>query len=352
MYTYEDLARYDYFKGVDIEHALDSLTGVLARGYILGFAQKLIEDKVPFAMCIMDIDNFKLINDNYGHMAGDICLKILGDGFIKQVGNDGLVGRFGGDEFVILYLKATDYDSVHNFLASLYGNDKVVRRTHLLDNVITFVTGTCGCASYPQDANNYDDLFTKVDKALYRGKTKGRNCFIVYVDSKHKDIDVHRRDFTSLPILFDSIASQFSKNRTVDEIVKNVVDYITESLQLGMTFVVTVKDNKVISSQKRVPYYYDKEYVDVLKDVVKDQNIYASSDLKQLKDDSKRAMEYLTTNHIQSIIVAKIKIEDYFYGYLALYENKIVRIWQENDIALVMYVEKLLAMLFLLRMKK
>jgi diguanylate cyclase (GGDEF)-like protein len=303
-------------------------------------------------MGILDIDNFKLVNDNYGHHVGDECLKSIATGLADFVGEDGLVGRFGGDEFVIIHFKDTEYQPVHDYISRLYNEGNVIRRKLMIDNVSFLVTATIGCASFPKDSYTYKDLFLKIDKALYRGKTKGRNCFIVYVDSKHRDIDVHRRDFTSLPILFDSIASQFSKNRTVDEIVKNVVDYITESLQLGMTFVVTVKDNKVISSQKRVPYYYDKEYVDVLKDVVKDQNIYASSDLKQLKDDSKRAMEYLTTNHIQSIIVAKIKVEDYFYGYLALYENKIIRIWQENDIALVMYVEKLLAMLFLLRMKK
>ena len=352
MYTYDDLVKYDYFKNIDLEHALDSLTGVLARGYILGFAQKLIDDKVPFTMCIMDIDNFKLINDNYGHMAGDICLKQLGEECIKALGKDGLVGRYGGDEFVFIYFKSTDYDDVHTFLKSLCENYSVLRRTYKLDNVTTFVTGTIGCASYPKDSLDYDGLFTKVDKALYRGKTKGRNCFIIYVDEKHKNIDVHRREVTALPILFQNVNNLFSKQKTVDEIIKDVVDFITETLQLGLTFVVTQKDNKVISSHRKLPYYYDKPYIDFIKKLMKDTNIYYSNDLRELKDESEYANEYLTNNNVQSIIISKIMVEDYFYGYLVLYENKIVRIWQENDIALAMYVDKLLATLFLLRLKK
>ena len=353
MYKQEDLAKYDYFKNIDLEYVNDSLTEVISRPYILGFAKHLIEKKTPFSMTIIDIDNFKLINDNYGHMAGDICLKELGKALVKCVGDEGLVGRFGGDEFVIIGFGPTDYDSVYQFLSRIViSDDKALRKTYKLDSVSTYVTGTMGCAVYPKDSDNYDDLFSKVDKALYRGKTKGRNCFIVYVHEKHKDIDVHRRDVTTLPVLFETVSGMFTKSKTKDEIIKSVVDYINDTLQLAQTFVVTVKDSKIISSSKNHPYYYDKEYVDMITKVVGDKKILVTSNLFEVKRDYPLANEYLTAKKVQSIIVAKIDVEKYFYGYIVLYENKIVRMWQENDVALIMFVENLLATLFVLRENK
>ena len=177
MYKLEDLTKYEYFKDVDIAYALDSLTGVIARGYILGFARHLVDNNVPFMMGIMDIDNFKMVNDNYGHKFGDECLKSIGTNLIKFVGNDGLVGRYGGDEFIILYFGNTDYQNVRDYIADMYNNGSIVRRRLKFGKVEFYVTATTGCASFPKDAQKYDDLFLTVDKALYRGKTKGRNCF-------------------------------------------------------------------------------------------------------------------------------------------------------------------------------
>ena len=102
MYTSKDLEKYEYFNGSDINFLLDSLTGVISRQYILDFVKNLVE--TPFAMCMMDLDNFTYINDNYGHKAGDICLKTIAENLRVCVGEDGLVSRFGGDEFIILLL--------------------------------------------------------------------------------------------------------------------------------------------------------------------------------------------------------------------------------------------------------
>ncbi len=202
MYKLEDLTRYDYFKDVEIEYALDSLTGVVSRGYILGFAKHLVESKTPFMMAIMDIDNFKLVNDNYGHKFGDECLKSIGENLAKFVGNKGLVGRFGGDEFIILYFGGTNYNNVHSYVAKLYNSGTIVRRRLKFGSVEFYVTSTTGCASFPDDADNYDELFLLVDKALYRGKTKGRNCYIVYVESKHRNIDVNKKEASLLSISY------------------------------------------------------------------------------------------------------------------------------------------------------
>ena len=352
LYTIDDLIKEDYFKEVNLEYVLDSLTGVIARPYILGFAKDLIKKNIKFSMSIMDIDNFKLVNDNYGHMAGDMCLKQLGEELVNFSKGRGFVGRFGGDEFIIIDLKSYDYDTAYQFLADMCTSHQIVRRTYKLGEIQTFVTGTTGCASFPKDANNYDDLFAKVDKALYRGKTKGRNCFIVYIEEKHANIDVHRREMTSLPLLFEAINGLCSTRKRRDSIIKDIVDYINDTLMLGNTFVVTVDDNKVISCEKKLPYYYEKDYVDCIYKTIGDKSIFVSSNLATLKEANPYASEYLTLKSIQSIIVARIETQDKFYGYLCLYENKIIRMWQENDVSLVMYVQKVLSMLYALDERK
>jgi len=116
MYTYDDLKKYEYFKDIDMNYALDSLTGVLSRANVLGFAKHLVDTKTPFMMGILDIDNFKLVNDNYGHMVGDECLKSVASNLAAYVGGDGVVGRFGGDEFVVIYFKSQSYDDIHDYI--------------------------------------------------------------------------------------------------------------------------------------------------------------------------------------------------------------------------------------------
>ena len=222
MYTVEDLNKYNYFKDADLNYVLDSLTGVISRQYILDFARMLVDSNTPFAMCMMDLDNFKYINDSYGHDAGDKCLSTVAENLRTFTGEDGLVGRFGGDEFIILYLKSNKYQDIHDFFAGLFGPDGAVRRSIYIDTVRVFITATVGSASFPLDADTYNDLFLKMDKALYRGKSKGRNCYIIYVHEKHKDIVVHERGTNSL----------LEKIQKLDAVIKNTTkeNYIKEML--------------------------------------------------------------------------------------------------------------------------
>ena len=70
-------------------------------------------------MFILDIDNFKDFNDNYGHIVGDECLIAVSKSLMEFVGDKGLVGRFGGDEFIILYFGDHSYEDAHQFATHL-----------------------------------------------------------------------------------------------------------------------------------------------------------------------------------------------------------------------------------------
>ncbi|MBQ7305434.1 MAG: GGDEF domain-containing protein, partial [Clostridia bacterium] len=81
---------------------VDSLTGLVSRKYMIGFIQHLIENGVPFTLALLDLDNFKFINDTYGHKIGDGVLAGLAGDLEKYLEDYGIAGRYGGDEFLII----------------------------------------------------------------------------------------------------------------------------------------------------------------------------------------------------------------------------------------------------------
>ncbi len=194
MYTVDQLRKYPYFdKLLDetrIEEILDSLTGIISRGYIIDFAKSLIAHNVPFTFTIVDLDNFKYFNDNCGHHAGDLVLMYVARSLAEYSYDLGVVGRFGGDELLIINLRDLTTEDKTSFFKGIYESGDVLRRNMVLDGQQLFITGTSGCASFPENADNYNDLFEKTDKTLYRGKTKGRNCYVIYDESKHADIEI------------------------------------------------------------------------------------------------------------------------------------------------------------------
>ncbi|HHW46681.1 MAG TPA: sensor domain-containing diguanylate cyclase [Clostridiales bacterium] len=147
-------------------------TAELINEYLAGEGK----DKVH-SMLFIDIDNFKYINDTLGHLFGDKVLIDISEKIKKMFRSTDLVGRIGGDEFVILIKETgslkTTYDKVEHIRRIF---DKVYHH----NNVSYNITGSIGVAIYPQNGTTYEELIKNADDALYIAKSKGKNQFAVY----------------------------------------------------------------------------------------------------------------------------------------------------------------------------
>ncbi|MFB9386401.1 diguanylate cyclase [Pseudonocardia petroleophila] len=133
------------------------------------------------AVLLIDIDHFKVVNDRYGHLAGDQVLSGIGAALRAEVRDHDLVGRFGGEEFVVL-LAAADVDDLHTSAGAVA--DRIRRRIGELrtevavsggSTVIDDVSVSVGVSTYPADGADLDRLLEVADAALYAAKAAGRN---------------------------------------------------------------------------------------------------------------------------------------------------------------------------------
>lgn len=163
----------------------DSLTGVLTKAEITNLVINTIDvKKIPnVTLAIIDVDYFKKVNDTYGHQKGDEVLKKVAALIENEVGRSGVVGRFGGDEFFVLFNNVQDMENAREHLRSL--KNMVNTTFPANEEGKPAITLSIGCAAYPKDADNYEDVFTLADFALYRAKEKGRNRYIIYDFEKH-----------------------------------------------------------------------------------------------------------------------------------------------------------------------
>ncbi|MBQ9120342.1 MAG: GGDEF domain-containing protein [Lachnospiraceae bacterium] len=172
---------------------LDLLTGVLSKSEITNIAIRNIdvEKRQNISIAIVDVDYFKKVNDTYGHLMGDETLKKVAAIMEKEVGNSGVVGRIGGDEFLIVFYDAYDLEASRERLRSIKNTIRTTFSPE--DDSVPTITLSMGCAAYPKDADNYTDLFSLADFALYRAKEKGRNRYIIYDKEKHGTLaEIHK----------------------------------------------------------------------------------------------------------------------------------------------------------------
>lgn len=341
MYTKEQLVKYPYFEEVlksrDVSTVIDSLTGLISRGYVLEFIQYLVENKIPFTLAILDIDNFKFINDTYGHKTGDGVLAGLANDVESYLGDYGIAGRYGGDEFLIVNFRDHSYDEKKAFYTELYSDYKVLRKNIHLGDCEPFVTGTIGSASFPGDAKDYESLFNLVDKALYRGKTKGRNCYIIYVEDKHKDITM--RAFAGRPIysILADLADRFDSRSALSDKLKAMLDILDEDMRISDLYYVG-NDNHF----RNVSAGDSLGYVDDLDKLIKD-GIYATNVIRDMEAKSRSMYELCRENEFETVLIIRIGIRNETFGYLVCAEHRNRRIWQNDEYAIMFFVARMLA---------
>ncbi|GAA0726926.1 hypothetical protein GCM10008905_23940 [Clostridium malenominatum] len=156
----------------------DKVTGLPNRNYIM----ERFEIKNS-ALIFLDIDEFKKVNDTLGHNKGDELLKKIAFRLKKYSPSNSMVGRFGGDEFLILIPEFYDIKELEEICNNLINMFKV---PFILDGVRNYVTASLGISVAPMDGEEIDVLLKNADTAMYRAKEQGKNqyCFFNHTMSK------------------------------------------------------------------------------------------------------------------------------------------------------------------------
>ena len=185
--TLKDAEKVKNSKAVLEELQIDPLTKVYNKKTITAYAKKALSERTTksIALIIMDLDHFKPVNDAYGHLAGDRVLEKTGEILQEIVGARGIVGRYGGDEFLILFGDAEDELVLRGFLRSILIK---IRNNFQGQFDDINITTSIGCAVFPKNGTDYNELFRKADFCLYRAKDKGRNRYVFFRDDLHGEL--------------------------------------------------------------------------------------------------------------------------------------------------------------------
>lgn len=146
----------------------DELTGVLNRKATMHLIQERLQnahDGDRHALLMIDANNFKPVNDTYGHQAGDQVLRVLAEEIDGCFRSSDIVGRIGGDEFFVLMTHVTDRSSIEQKVSHLL---RKIQGVHYQD---VYLSASIGVSVFPEDATTMDALYATADKAMYVAKT-------------------------------------------------------------------------------------------------------------------------------------------------------------------------------------
>ena len=161
----------------------DYMTGILNRRGLDDEIIKLKPTDMPIAVCLFDMDNLKEINDSLGHARGDWAIKGFADIMKNVLGDDNIFCRFGGDEIIAIIRNCGDRESLEKKLARvLHDYTEMFEKNNLvIDDLLISCSG--GAAIWETRGDAYSDIFDRVDKALYKAKSTGKNKFCIWEEN-------------------------------------------------------------------------------------------------------------------------------------------------------------------------
>ncbi|KGP63837.1 hypothetical protein EP47_12480 [Legionella norrlandica] len=159
----------------------DPLTGLLNRRFLDEYIIKQIgqskRTKASITLIMVDVDNFKNVNDTFGHETGDYVLSCLGNLFLSLVREGDLICRYGGEEFLFV-LPNCDLESAKIAAESI--RNEVHKMRIVIEGAVSNITISLGVSIYPSDGSSLKELIDAADQALYVAKKKGKNRAIVF----------------------------------------------------------------------------------------------------------------------------------------------------------------------------
>ncbi|RBP78616.1 EAL domain-containing protein [Marinomonas rhizomae] len=141
-----------------------------------------------FGLLYLDLDGFKVINDNFGHRVGDELIQRVAERIKDSIPSGACLYRLGGDEFVVVLENTKAVEELESIAESIMQN---ASNTYPVAKMEMMITASIGIASYPQHADDIDNLLKNADAAMYRAKSTGHNMYCVYEYHMADNINAH-----------------------------------------------------------------------------------------------------------------------------------------------------------------
>ena len=346
----------------------DSLTKLLNKASTQQLVTEYLSDKDKdslSAMLILDLDNFKLINDNYGHLYGDAVLAQVGAALKKLFRVQDFIGRIGGDEFLVFMRDIPNTELVHSRCQLILDNLREILTRNAAGLNVSCSIGT---ALVPNHGVSYTELFRHADEALYLSKSRGKNTYTVYDPNQNLAVLPDNMNMTTRidsdeePGMADASFVRYIFRRLYesDDIIStidNILTYIGEQLNVSRVYVFENNDdntscsntfewcNEGITPEKdnlqNVSYITD---IQGWPEVYDEKGVFYCTDITQL---APQFREILEPQGIKSMLQCAIMDQGVFRGYVGFDECSVNRMWTQEQINLLEFFAEVLAMFLL-----
>ena len=182
--TVEQLKASESYNAYLAEH--DSLTNLFNRRKFTSDITKALEENRKGSILLIDVDDFKLINDSRGHIYGDQVLKNIGDVLINFEYKESTAYRIGGDEFVIHLRDVSNEENIEKSISTFFNQ---IKNCHEKGGKTSRLTSSVGITKYPDQGQSVNELLMKADIAMYEAKKNGKNQFAYFTNEMTSPID-------------------------------------------------------------------------------------------------------------------------------------------------------------------
>lgn len=336
----------------------DVLTGIYNKATINALVEQRLQGKYLsgnglldyHALLIIDVDHFKAVNDTYGHLCGDSVLSDVAAALKGNVRSGDLMGRIGGDEFLVYLPEVTEEASVRHKTEQLMQALSCIRP----EASAPPITCSIGVAVLPRSQKDYEMLYQAADSALYSRKNDGRNGFSFY--KSQMEAPTSRQSVTAVgnSIVSDegNVADEWLAQyafrtlyeaKDTEEALNRLLEIIGRSFDVSRAYIFESDQDKARCSNTfewcgdgvtpQIDILQDIAYVDELGDYLKnfnEQGIFYCHDIESLHPD---VYEVLKPQGIRSMLQCAMLDEGEFVGYVGFDECRENCQWNERQVA-------------------